>query len=109
MTRQSQSEILIYRNSAPLFWYLKNQNTVKSSTFGAEFEALWIATELISTLRYKLRMFGIPVNEPANVFYNNEAVYKNFAFAKSQLKRKLSVNLLSSCKGGRRNGGNNRP
>ena len=50
--------------------------------------ALRIATELISSLRYKLRMFGIPIEEPANVFCDNEAVYKNSAFAESRLKRK---------------------
>ena len=33
-------------------------------------------------------MFRIQVNEPANVFCDNEAVYKNFAFAESQLKKK---------------------
>ena len=88
MTRRSQTGILIYGNSAPLFWYSKKQNTVESSTFGAEFVALRIATELISSLRYKLRMFGVPVDEPANVFCDNEAVYKNSAFAESRLKRK---------------------
>ena len=50
--------------------------------------ALRIATELISSFRYMLRMFGIPVTEPANVFCNNEAAYKNSAFAESQLRRK---------------------
>ena len=50
--------------------------------------ALQIATELISSLCYKLRMFGIPVNEPANVFCNNKAIYTNSVFAEYQLKRK---------------------
>ena len=55
-------------------------------------------------------MFGILLNEQANVFYNDEAVYKNSAFAESQLKKKkTSVDLLSSCKGGCRSGENNRP
>ena len=88
MTRRSQTGILIFGNSAPLFWYSNKQNTVESSTFGAEFVALRIATELISLFRYKLRMFRIPVTEPAYVFCNNEAVYKNSVFAESQLRRK---------------------
>ena len=50
--------------------------------------ALQIATDLISSFCYKLQMFGIPVTEPAYVFCNNEAVYKNSAFAESQLRRK---------------------
>ena len=84
MTRRSQTGILIFGNSPPIFWYLKKQNMVKSSTFGAEFVALRIATELISSFCYKHRMFGIQVTEPANVFCDNEAVYKNSAFAESQ-------------------------
>ena len=56
---------------------------VETSTFEAEFVALQIATELILSLCYKLRMFGIPLNEPANVFCDNEAVHKNYTFAES--------------------------
>ena len=67
MTRRSQTRILIFGNSVPLFWYSKKHNMVKSSTYGAEFVALQIATELISSFCYKLWMFGIPVTEPANV------------------------------------------
>ena len=88
ITRRSQTGIIIYCNSAPIIWYSKRQSTVESSTFGAEFVALRIATELIISLRYKLRMFGIPVLDHANVFCDNESVYKNVAFAESTLKKK---------------------
>ena len=71
-----------------VFWYLKKQNTVKLSTFGAEFVALRIAMELILSFCYKLRVFGIPVTEPANVFCDNEANYKNSTFSELQLRRK---------------------
>jgi hypothetical protein len=30
------------------------------------------ATELMEALHYKLRMMGIPINRPANVFCDNE-------------------------------------
>lgn len=33
-------------------------------------------------------MFGIPINGPAQVFCDNEAVYKNSAFAHLTLKKK---------------------
>ena len=88
LTRRSQSGILIYCNSAPIIWYSKRQSTVESSTFGAEFVALRIATELIISLRYKLRMFGIPIMGHANVFCDNESVYNNVSFAESTLKKK---------------------
>lgn len=88
ITRRSQTGILLYCNSAPIVWYSKRQSTVESSTFGSEFVALRVATELIISLRYKLRMFGIPVEGPANVFCDNEAVYKNVSHSESTLKKK---------------------
>ena len=36
--------------NAPVVWYSKRQNTVESSTFGSEFVALRVATELIQGL-----------------------------------------------------------
>ena len=87
-TRRSQTGIILYCNSAPIIWYSKRQNTVESSTFGSEFVAMRVATELIISLRYKLRMIGIPVYGPCNVFCDNEAVYKNASFAESTLKKK---------------------
>ena len=47
-----------------------------------------IATELIISLRYKLHMFGVPLIGYANVFCDNEAVYKNCSNPESQLKKK---------------------
>ena len=72
----------------PLVWYSKRQNTVESSTFGAEFVALRIATEMINSFWYKMRMFAIPLDGPANVFCDNEAVYCNAVFVESRLKQK---------------------
>ena len=88
ITRRSQTGIILYCNSAPIIWYSKRQNTVESSTFGSEFVALGVASELIVSLRYKLRMFGIPVDGPSNVFCDNESVYRNASFAESSLKKK---------------------
>jgi hypothetical protein len=88
ITRRSQTGILLYLNSAPIIWYSKRQSTVESSTFGSEFVALRVASELIISLRYKLRMFGIPIIGPTTVFCDNEAVYNNATFAESTLKKK---------------------
>ena len=88
ITRRSQTGIIIYCNSAPIVWYSKRQNTVETSTFGSEFVALRIASELIASLRYKLRMFGIPVVGPAHVFCDNESVYKNASQSESTLRKK---------------------
>ena len=66
--------IILFGNSVPLLWYSKRQNTVESSTLGLEFVALRIATELITSFRYKLRMLGIPFDDPVNIFCDNKAV-----------------------------------
>jgi hypothetical protein len=88
ITRRSQSGILLFVNRAPILWYSKKQNTVETSTFGSEFVAMRIAVELIESLRYKLRMFGIPIDGPTNVYCDNEAVTKNAIFPESTLKKK---------------------
>jgi hypothetical protein len=36
-------------------------------------------------------MFGIPIVGPANVFCDNESVYRNASFAESTLKKKHNL------------------
>ena len=86
--RRSQTGILIFINRAPIHWYSKRQATVETSTFGAEFCAMRIGVEMVEALRYKLRMFGVPIDGAANVFCDNEAVYKNTVLPESTLKKK---------------------
>ena len=69
--------ILIFCNRAPIIWHSMRQNRVETSTFGSEFTALKNAVELIAALQYKLKMFGVPMDEPTDMFCDNEAVYKN--------------------------------
>ncbi|KAI2502900.1 Reverse transcriptase (RNA-dependent DNA polymerase) [Fragilaria crotonensis] len=87
-TRRSQTGILLFCNKAPIIWHSKRQNTVEASTFGSEFQAMKNAVELTESLRYKLRMFGVPIDNPTNVFCDNEAVYKNTTMPESTLKKK---------------------
>jgi hypothetical protein len=88
ITRRSQTGILIFCNRAPIVWYSKRQNTVETSTFGSEFTAMKTAIELIESLRYKLRMFGVPIEGSTNIFCDNEAVVKNTTMPESVLKKK---------------------
>ena len=87
-TRRSQTGILLFCNKAPALWHSKRQNTVEASTFGSEFQAMKNAVELTESLRYKLRMFGVPIDGPTNVFCDNEAVYKSTTMRESTLKKK---------------------
>ena len=88
VTRRSHTGILIYCQNAPIMWYSKRQNTVESSSFGSEFIALRVAKEMIVALRYKLRMFGVPVFGPTNVFCDNNGVVKNTSIPQSMLQKK---------------------
>lgn len=45
------------------------------------------AVELIESLIYKLRMFGVPVEGPMNIFCDNKAFYKNTSLPESVLKK----------------------
>jgi hypothetical protein len=88
ITRRSQSGILLFVNRAPILWYSKKQNTVKTSTFCSEFVAMRIAVELIESLWYKLRMFGIPIEGPTNIYCDNQSVVTNASQPESTLKKK---------------------
>ena len=88
VTRRSQAGLLLFGNRAPVTWFSKRQNTVEMSTYGSEFIAMKIAEEHMEALRYKLRMFGIPMEGPTNVFCDNEAVFKNTSIPDSTLKKK---------------------
>jgi hypothetical protein len=88
VTRRSHTGILIYCNQAPIMWYSKAQKTVETSTFGSEFVALRIAVELVEALRYKLRMMGIPLDGPANLFGDNSSVITNATVPSSTLTKK---------------------
>jgi hypothetical protein len=68
-TRQSQTGILIFCNKAPILWHSKRQNTVEASTFRSKFQAMKNAVILIESLRYKLRMFGVPLDGSTNIFW----------------------------------------
>jgi hypothetical protein len=98
VTRQSQTGIILYVNKAPIVWYSKRQNTIESATFGSEFIALKTAIDQIDALRYKLRMFGIPLNGPTSVFCDNEAVVLNATHAASTLQRKHTSIAYHRCR-----------
>jgi hypothetical protein len=88
VNRRSHTGVLIYVNNALVTWFSKRQNTVESSSFGSEFVALRIATELIEALRYKLRMFGIPVEVPTNVYCDSKLVVTNASIPTSVLNKR---------------------
>jgi hypothetical protein len=87
-TRGSQIVILLFCYKAPTMWFSKRQNSVEASTFGSEFTAMKNTVEMIEALRHKLRMDGVPIEGPTNVFCDNEAVCKNTTCPESTLTKK---------------------
>jgi hypothetical protein len=43
---------------------------------------------MLDAFRYKLRMFGIPIDGPSNVFCDNQSVVTNSTVPESTLKKK---------------------
>ena len=69
-TWRSHTGILIYLNNSLIIWFSKWQNMVEYSSFGSKFLASIIDMELLVSLRYKLRMFLVPIDGPVNVFFD---------------------------------------
>ena len=85
---EEATRVVVFVNSVPILCWSKQQNTVETSTFGYEYVALRITTEQIIALRYKLKMIGIQVEDPADVFCDNEVVAKNCVTPESVLNKK---------------------
>jgi hypothetical protein len=83
-------------NRAPVVWFSKHQNTVESSTFGSEYFALKTAIDLVEALRYKLCMFGIPIDGSTIVFCDNESVVTSATRSESTVKKK-HVSIAYHC------------
>ena len=74
---RSQTGYIIFCNQSPILWYSKRHNTVETSTFGAKFVGASTCLKAIEALCFKLHMFGIPVEGPANVLCDNNGVVNN--------------------------------
>ena len=74
VTRRSRKGFIVFLNNAPIYWLSKKQTSIETSTFGSGFFVMKHATEYIRGLMYKLKMMGIPVNEPAFVYGDNISV-----------------------------------
>jgi hypothetical protein len=79
---------LKYLNCTPIIWYSKAQSTVESSAFGSKFIAMCIMVEMLESLRYKLRMMGIPIDGQSNTFCDNKSIVTNGTTPTSTLKKK---------------------
>ena len=92
VTRRSHTGFVIFLMRSPVIWYSKRQQTVEASTFSSEFIAMKACVEAIQHLRFKLRMFGIPLQDghATNVLCDNESVVKCSSRMESVLSKKHS-------------------
>jgi hypothetical protein len=96
--RRSRTGFILYINNAPIIWYSKRQGTVESSVFGAEFVAMRTGMEAGRALRYKLRMMGIPIEEPLYCYGDNMSVIFNTQRPESTLKKKSNSICYHFCR-----------
>ena len=88
VTRRSTTGALIFLNRTPIKWHSKRQNTIETSTYGAELVAARIAVELIIEFRYRCRMMGLRVTQPSTLFCDNASVIQNTTLPSSTLKKR---------------------
>ena len=88
VTRRSCTGFILFVNYAPVIWFSKRQNTVDSSSLSGEFIVMEICIEYIVVLRFKLRMFGIPIDGTAKVLCANESIVNNSSKLESSLNKK---------------------
>ena len=75
-------------NNTPIQWVSKRQLTAETSTYGSELIATRIAIDMNIEMRYKLRMLGIPVENPGLLLDYNMSVVLNTKIPSSPLKKK---------------------
>ena len=90
MSRRSRTGFIVLLNMAAIYWLSKKQACIETSSFGSEFCAMKQCCEYLKGLRYKLRMMGIPVNNPCFIFGDNQSVLWNTTVPESMLKKKSS-------------------
>jgi hypothetical protein len=91
LARRSRTGFFIFLNSAPIMWLSKRQATIETSVFGAEFVAMKHGMETLRGLRYKLRMMGIPISGPSNIYGDNMSVIHNTQRPESMLRKKSNA------------------
>jgi hypothetical protein len=68
-------------------WVSKNQATIETSVFGAEFVAMKHGIEKLRGLCYKLCMMEIPLTGPSFIYADNKLQVTNSTISESILKK----------------------
>ena len=94
----SVGSYIYFLGQMPVKWYSKKLATIECATYGSELVMGRIATEAVIGMRYKCRMLGIAVAEPANVLVDNMSVVNNLQLPSSALKKKHHACAYHKCR-----------
>jgi hypothetical protein len=85
ITGRSISGVIVMVGCTPITWKSRRQGAIATSTYGAEFYAIKLATEEAITIRYMLRSLAIPVTEPCHMYGDSSSVIQNVSRPESPL------------------------
>jgi hypothetical protein len=88
VTVRSISRVIVMVGSTPIVWKSKRQGAVQTSTYGAEFSAMRLATEEAITIQYMLWSLGVGVSHPSHLSGDNTGVISNTTTPNATLKKK---------------------
>jgi hypothetical protein len=89
-TQRSRTGFIIFCNLTPIIWLSKQQATIETSVFGAEFVSMKHGIKTLRGLRYKIRMMGIPLSGPTYIYGNNKSQVTNSLIPELTLKKKCN-------------------
>jgi hypothetical protein len=88
-SRCSRTGFVILVNGGIIDWLSEKQSTIETLVFGAEFCALKHSIENLRSIRYKLRMMGVPIDGATRIFGDNMSVVTNQASLSQRSRRSL--------------------
>ena len=88
VTRRSVTGIVLMLNNTIIRCTSKRQNTVETSSYGAEMIAGRLAVEQVMDMRYKLRMLGVPIENASVLLGDNQSAITSCSIPSSNLKKK---------------------
>ena len=88
VSHMSRSGFLIHVNTTLVQWFLPKQFKVDTSVFSTEFVTMKWGIDALRSLKYKLRMMGIPISGPLYIYGDNLSVLHNTSRPESVLRNK---------------------
>ncbi len=89
-TQRSRTGFIIFCNLAPIIWLSKQQATIETSVFGAEFVAMKHGIKTLRGLRYKICMMGVPLSGPTYIYGDSKSQVNNSSRPELPLKKKCN-------------------